>query len=151
ALRTLRDEVAPATPIGVLSNSSTAHLPPIRAALARLDERGMKLDAGTQEGLRRVNATATPIERIVEALSTLPDVVLQAMFVCEPRGRVDNATPEAVQAWLSAVARIRPREVQIYTLARGPAWADLQPVTTERLDEIAAQVRAIGVPAHVFA
>lgn len=150
ALRALRDAVAPSTPIGVLSNSTTAHLPEIRAALGRLDERGMKLDAGTQDDLRHVNATATPLPRIVDALAALPDVSLQAMFVREPRGRVDNATAAAVDAWLAAVARIRPREVQVYTIARAPAWPALEPVPPGRLEEIAARVRAIGVPAQAF-
>lgn len=150
ALRVLRDDVAKGTPIGVLSNSSTAHVPGIRDALGRLDERGMKLDAGTQDALRHVNATATPIAQIIEALATLPDIAVQAMFVREPRGRIDNATPAAVEAWLGAIARIRPREVQVYTLARGPAWAGLEAVPADRLEAIAAQVRRLGVPAHAF-
>ena len=134
----------------MLSNSTTAHQPEIRDALGRLDERGMKLDAGTQDDLRHVNAAATPIAQIVEALATLPDIAVQAMFVREPRGRIDNARPAAVEAWLRALARIRPREVQIYTLARRPAWASLEPVPAARLHEIATQVRALGVPAAVF-
>lgn len=145
-----RAETAPATPIGILSNSSTAHVPAIRQALGRLDERGMKLDAGTQDGLRHVNATSAPIEQIIEALAALPDIAVQAMFVREPRGRIDNAAPAAVAAWTAALARIRPREVQIYTLARRPAWEHLQPVALARLDEIAADVRALGIPATVF-
>lgn len=150
ALRELRSQVAPATPIGVLSNSTTAHLPEIRRALGRLDERGMKLDAGTQDELRHVNAAATPIGQIVKALAALPDIAVQAMFVRDPGGRVDNASPRAVAAWLEAIARIRPRDVQIYTLARQPAWAQLEPVPTARLHEIAADVRALGLRAAVF-
>lgn len=150
ALRDLRSTIAPATPIGVLSNSTTAHLPEIRRALGRLDERGMKLDAGTQDQLRHINAASTPIDQIVEALAALPDIAVQAMFVREPRGRVDNASATAVRAWLEAVGRIRPRDVQIYTLARHPAWAQLEPVPAARLHEIAADVRALGLRAAVF-
>ncbi len=149
-LRRVRAEVAPATPIGILSNSTTAHVPAIRHALGRLDERGMKLDAATQDGLRQVNAASIPVEQIVDALAALPDIVVQAMFVREPRGRVDNTTPAAVAAWTAAVARIHPREVQIYTLARLPAWERLQAVPRQRLEEIAAGVQALGIPAAVF-
>lgn len=150
ALRDLRARVAPSTPIGILSNSTTAHLPEIRHALARLDERGMKLDAGTQNVLRHVNAAATPIGQIVEALASMPDIAVQAMFVRDASGRIDNASPEAVAAWLAAIARIRPRDVQIYTLARRPAWARLEPVPPARLHEIADGVRSQGIRANVF-
>lgn len=147
----LRDRVAPATPIGILSNSTTAHVASVRAALARLDDRGMKLDAGTQDDLRHVNATSFPLAQIVAGLAALPDLTLQAMFVRDARGRVDNAAPAAVTAWLAAVSRIAPREVQIYTLARHPAWHQLEAVPHARLDEIARAVRDLGIPASVFA
>ena len=149
-LRDLRDARAPGVAIAILSNSSTAHLPAVRAALEHLDERYMKLDAGDQDTLRRVNATAVPIDRLVEALASLPDVVLQTMFVSDEAGRIDNTSKRAVAAWLRAVARIRPDAVHLYTLDRRPAWAALRAVTPDFLANVAAQVRAIGTQALVF-
>lgn len=146
-----RDECAPGVPLAILSNSTTAHVPEIRQALLRLDERGMKLDAGDQDDLRHVNATSTPVQRIVDALALLCPITLQAMFVREPQGRVDNTTERAVQAWLRAVDRIRPAAVHLYTIARVPAWRALVPVPRADLKRIAARVRALGIPATVFA
>jgi sulfatase maturation enzyme AslB (radical SAM superfamily) len=46
ALRKLRDELVPGVPIAVLSNASTLDRADVREALAEIDERYMKLDAG---------------------------------------------------------------------------------------------------------
>jgi wyosine [tRNA(Phe)-imidazoG37] synthetase (radical SAM superfamily) len=148
-LRAVRDEHLPGVPIGILSNSTTAHIPAVRDALMRLDERNMKLDAGRQEELRQVNATSASIDQIVEGLAALSDVCIQAMFVRDSRGRIDNTTPEAVAAWVAALDRIRPRSVQIYTIARAPALATLQPVPAGDLHAIAARVHPLGIPTLV--
>jgi len=150
ALRGLRDRLAPGAALAILSNSSTAGRPEVRSALARLDERYMKLDAGDQDTFRHVNATALRVEEIVGWLSAIPDIVLQAMFVQDGRGLIDNASPAAVAAWLRAVVAVRPRAAHLYTLARRPAWAGLHPVPRHRLLAIARDVRALGVPAFVF-
>jgi len=41
--------------------------------------------------------------------------------------------------------------VHLYTIARPPAWAALEPVPHEVLGEIAARVRHLGVDAEAFA
>lgn len=151
ALLAIRDRDLAGVPLGILSNSTTAHVPEIRRALLRLDERGMKLDAGTQDDLRHVNATSVPIEQIVEALASLSPITLQAMFLRDPQGRVDNTTERAVVAWMAAVQRIRPAAVHLYTIARVPAWQAVTPVPRARLDDIAERLRACGIAASVFA
>jgi wyosine [tRNA(Phe)-imidazoG37] synthetase (radical SAM superfamily) len=147
----LRDALAPGVALAVLSNSTTADRPEVRRALARLDERYMKLDAGDQDTLRRVNASPARVDRIIEALAALPDVVLQTMFVCDPGGRCGNATPAAIDAWLAAVERIRPDAVHLYTLARQPAWPGLRGVSADFLRGVARRLRQRSVKAIVFA
>jgi len=149
-LREIRDRHAPAARVAVLSNSTTAHVPSVRAALGRLDERYMKLDAGDQATLRRMNASAALVARIVDALASLPRVTLQTMFVRDPRGRLGNTSPASVASWLDAVARIRPEAVHLYTLARPPAWPGLEPAARDFLDGVARQLAARGTPVHVF-
>lgn len=150
-LRALRDRLAPGVPLAVLSNSSTAHRAPIREALARIDERYMKLDGGDQATLRRVNASRVAVDRIIEALSLLPAIVIQAMFIADEKGRIDNTTPPAVDAWLRALSRIRPRAVHLYSLDRQPAWPGLQKVPRSQLVAIASRVTDLGIEAVVFA
>ncbi len=151
AIVTTREALAPGLPVAILSNSTTAVDPACRAALLRLDERYMKLDAGDAETLRHVNASAADIDAIVEALASMPGIVVQAMFVRERQGRIDNTTPAATGAWLRAIARIRPLAVHLYTLARTPAWTAIEPVEVEVLAGLASRVRALGIDAETFA
>lgn len=151
SMRAVRDAEARGVPIAILSNSTMVHLAHVRDALACLDERNMKLDAGRQQELRQVNACSTPIEQIVEGLAALHDIAIQAMFVRDARGRIDNTTTAAVAAWLEALRRIRPRAVQIYTIARTPALPSLVPVDRAALEHIAARVADAGIETMVVA
>ena len=74
------------------------------------------------------------------------------MFVREERGRIDNTTPDAVEAWLARDRIASGRAaVQLYTIARSPALASLLPVHTDRLEEIAARVSSLGIETMVVA
>jgi wyosine [tRNA(Phe)-imidazoG37] synthetase (radical SAM superfamily) len=146
----LRDRWFPGVPVGVLSNASTAHAAATRAALLRLDDCVMKLDAGREETLRAVDVPlfGFDLERIVSALQTLPRVTVQALF---HRGPVDNTSDEEVSAWIGLLRRVRPAEVQIYTLDRDPADPRLLPCPGGRLEEIARLAEeATGVPCRAW-
>lgn len=149
-LLTVRTRLAPAAKLAVLSNSTTAHLPRVRKALARLDERYMKLDAGDEKTLHLLNGTQMPVETILRGLRRLPDLVIQSMFVRDGVGWIDNSSDVAVGAWSAHIAALRPRAVHIYTIDRAPAHPYLRRVSAHRLEAIAARVRAIGVPALTF-
>lgn len=146
----LRSARVPGTSVAVLSNSTTAANPEIRAALSRLDERYMKLDAGDQDTLRRVNACAVSIDQLVASLQALPNVVIQTMFVSDETGQLGNTSERAVAAWLEAVRAVRPEGVHLYTLDRAPAWPGFRPVAADFLQEIAGRVRAAGMRPLVF-
>jgi wyosine [tRNA(Phe)-imidazoG37] synthetase (radical SAM superfamily) len=149
-LRDVRARVAPKARLAVLSNASTAAEPLVAAALVRLDDCHMKLDAGDAATLKAVNGVAVDPEATVEALSQLGGVTLQALFVRDPEGRVDNTTARALAAWLGAVRRVRPVGVQLYSLDRTPALPRLEVVPRPELAAIAARVEAMGIPARVF-
>jgi wyosine [tRNA(Phe)-imidazoG37] synthetase (radical SAM superfamily) len=151
ALLRVRDEVAPGLPLAILSNSSTLASPAVTAALERIDQRYMKLDAGDATLLRRVNAATVPFDQIVEGLRQLPHIVIQTMFVRDRLGRIDNAGDLAVSAWITTVSAIRPDAVHIYTIDRAPAWPYLQPIAATRLHDIARRAQAVGLTADAFA
>jgi wyosine [tRNA(Phe)-imidazoG37] synthetase (radical SAM superfamily) len=150
AIRAMRDELVPGVPIAVLSNASQLDRPAVREALARVDERYMKLDAGDANILRAVNGSTMPLESIVSNLSGMSGIVVQSMFVKDRTGRVDNTTDLAVINWVVALQRIRPAAVHVYTIDRAPAWPYLTPVPVARLLEIAQRVRIAGFPCEVF-
>jgi len=135
-LRAARDRIAPGISLAILSNSTTAGRADIRRALARFDERHMKLDAGDAFTYSLVNGPGAPVSEIVNALSHLGDVTIQSMFVRDRSGQIDNTTDGAVDQWLRALEQIRPRSVHLYTLDRPPARASLCAVPLRRLREI---------------
>jgi wyosine [tRNA(Phe)-imidazoG37] synthetase (radical SAM superfamily) len=149
-IHAVRNRIAPGIPTVVLSNSTTAMWPDVRRALALFDERHMKLDAGDPFTSALINGPCTSVHDVVDALCDLPDVTVQSMFVRDQSGQVDNTTDGAVKEWVSALERIRPTRVHIYTLDREPAAAKLRPVPAPRLREICEHVRAAGFAATVF-
>jgi wyosine [tRNA(Phe)-imidazoG37] synthetase (radical SAM superfamily) len=150
ALRKTRNELAPKVPIAILSNSSTLDRQDVRQALADLDERYMKLDAGDAATLRKINGTPVPFGEILDGLSKMKDIVIQGMFVKDRSGRLDNTGDLAVINWVVALQRIKPRAVHVYTLDRAPAFPYLQAVPAARLKEIVQRVRIAGLTCEVF-
>ena len=150
AAKGLRDQYFPLAKLAILSNSSTLGRNEVRDALEMLDLKIMKLDAGTEELIHRLNAPAPPfyLGDIVAGLKSLKDVILQSIFV---QGRVANTDPDSLEYWLEKVREIRPTLVQIYTLDRPPAESRLWKVNLPTLQWIARQVRwRAGVPAEVY-
>ena len=150
ALRKTRDTLAPKVPIAILSNSSTLDRPDVRQALAEVDERYMKLDAGDAATLRKINGTPVAFDQILEGLCKLKDIVIQGMFIKDRSGRLDNTSDLAVINWVVALQRIKPRAVHVYTLDRAPAFPYLQAVPAARLREIVQRVRIAGLTCEVF-
>ena len=150
AVRKVREDLAPGVPITVLSNSSQLHRDDVRAALADLDERYMKLDAGDSATLRSVNGTTLTVEQLVDGLRRVPNIVVQSMFVKDRTGRIDNTGDLTVINWVGALDRIKPKAVHIYTIERAPAFPYLQQVPAVRLREIAQRVRAAGLRCDTF-
>lgn len=150
ALTALRDKVAPGLPIGILSNASTCRRPIIRAALAKLDGRFMKLDAGRPDAFCEINhpADARVWDETIEGLSLLREVTLQSMFV---DGAAQNVSDDQVESWTEAVQRVRPAAVQIYTIDRPTANRGLLPAARRKLDAIADRLfEKTGIRGMVF-
>ena len=146
----VRDRIAPDLPLAILSNSTTAMSADVRNGLMLFDERHMKLDAGDPITYARINGAGGPLTRMIDALRTLGSIVVQAMFVTDRAGEIDNTTDGAVGDWIGALERARAERVHIYTLDRAPAQGSLRPVPARRLREIAERVRAAGIAATIF-
>lgn len=149
-VKTLRDQYVPQVKLAILSNSSTVGRKDVRDALEVLDLKVMKLDAGSEEIIRRLNGPTPPfyLGEIVTGLKRLRDVILQSLFV---QGRIANADPDSVESWLEKVAEIQPNLVQVYTLDRVPAERRIWKVNLATLQWIAGQVRwRTGVPVEVY-
>ena len=92
------------------------------------------------------------VDKIVERLLAFGhDYTLQTLFLtgCYNGQRVDNTTPQEVDAWLDKVALLRPRDVMIYTIDRDTPATGLHKAPLETLNAIAARVAALGIPTQV--
>ena len=54
--------------------------------------------------------------------------------------RIDNTTPEEVDALIEAYRRIQPREIMIYSIDRQTPARGLEKVSREELEEIARRI-----------
>ena len=146
----LRDRYTPHSKLAILSNSSTVQRPEVRAALEAVDLKIMKLDAGGETFMRRINLPARGFDfkRMIEGLAGLDGVILQSMFVS---GSVDNTDPSAVREWIRRIMEIDPLRVQVYSLDRTPPDPRLKPVPRTFLESIANYVGwRTGVPIDVY-
>jgi len=148
----VRDRLAPSARTAVLSNSTTAGDPAVRAALLRLDVRIMKLDAGTAAIFARYSrpCPGVDLETVtsgLEALSSAAPVIVQALFT---NGKNGNLRAAEVEAWRARLVSIRPEMVQIYTLARGYPDKDIAPATLEDLRGVKAILDQAGVSSRIF-
>ena len=136
----LRDAYYPDAKVSVLSNASRVHVPEIAAALARVDNPILKIDAPTDELIARIDRPAPGyrLERVLEALRGFKgNFVLQTMFLRSPD--FDSSRPEVLDGWMDLVRELRPRKVMVYTIDRPTPAQGLEKFT-------AAQMRALVQP-----
>ncbi len=149
-LAKLRDEIYPGVKIGILTDAGQAHRPEVQRGLYALDERYMKLDAGAAQTVSEINKPkgGFDFDRLVNVLAGMKDIVVQSIFM---EGSHDNTKPEDLEAWTAAIAKIRPREVQVYTIDRGTPDPGLVKVAREKLQKIAEFCEGkTGVKSVVF-
>ena len=153
----VRDLFFPETEIAVLSNSTTLDKKEIREALKKVDKNILKLDSAINSTIITHNQPKIEISagKIIENLCLIKDkLIIQTMFIRGKIGNtiVDNTTEKEIEAWLHALVKIKPVEVQIYTISRdAPAGNNINKVLKDELDQIASRVNAIGFKTQVSA
>lgn len=146
----IRDNFAPSAKISVLSNATQIWRPGVRRALMRVDNNILKLDSAFDETVRLIDNPQGEysVAKTVEGMKEFGGhLTIQTLFLRgEYQGRkVDNTTPEEVDAWLKLVEEIRPREVMIYTIDRDTPAPNLEKVYVDELQRIAERVRELGI------
>ena len=115
----LRDEYYPKAKVSVLSNATRVHIPEVFAALRRVDNPIMKIDAPTNELIEKINQPAPgyDVRRVVEALKKFGgEIVLQTCMLRS--ADFDSSKPEVIDGMLDIVRMLRPREWMVYTIDR---------------------------------
>ena len=128
----LRDTYYPKAKVSVLSNATRAHVPEVFAALRKVDNPILKLDAATDEQVALVNR---PVGRyhvadVVKAMERFQgNFVLQTMFLKGPGWESAQWAGE----WMDIVRHLKPREVMVYTIDRETPMKGLQKYTVEEM------------------
>lgn len=127
----------PSSKLAILSNSTMVHIPEIREALDLLDVRIMKLEAGSEQILKKLNRPfpSISLSRMVDGLKRLKDLIVQSLFI-----KGINDGEDEISKFIENLNIIKPRMVQVYTFNRPPAMKELTPVTGKRLLEIASYI-----------
>ena len=130
----LRDQYYPQAKVSVLSNATQVHRPEIFAALRKVDNPIMKIDAPTNALIEKINhpAPGYDVNRVIEALKQFKgDFILQTMFLKSKD--FDSSSPEVLNGWMDIVRLLKPREVMAYTIDRPTPEEDLQKFTVEEM------------------
>ena len=153
----LRDQYCPKAKVSVLSNSTQLGRTDVVQALRLCDNRILKLDAATDEMMRRIDLPVNEkltVEQIIEWLAQFNgDFTLQTCFLRgEHAGKtIDNTTPEELEAWYKAVDRLHPKQIMIYVIDRKTPEENLTKISREEMESIAAPLCTKGYDVIVSA
>lgn len=130
----LRDRYFPHAKVSVLSNATMIGRKDVADALMRVDNPILKIDASSDELVRKINKPAGSY-RLAEVVENLRKFegrfVLQTMFLRSEE--FDTASPEALAAWMDIVRELKPREVMVYTIDRETPDKTLGKYTVEEM------------------
>ncbi|MBO4842672.1 MAG: radical SAM protein [Bacteroidales bacterium] len=130
----LRDAYCPGAKVSVLSNATRVHVPEVFAALCKVDNPILKIDAPTDALVAKINQPAPgySLDRVVDALARFDgQFILQTMFLKSPD--FDSSAPEVLQGWMDIVRKLKPREVMVYTIDRPTPQRGLEAFTVEQM------------------
>ena len=145
----LRDRLYPSAKVSVLTNGTRISRPEVFAALRRVDNPIIKLDADTDALAQLINAPtgAYNVREQVEAMKRFGGgFVLQTMVLKGPR--FDSA--QMIPGWKEIVRELRPREVQLYTISRPVPVKNLVKYTESQMREMVQDLIQEGYKIKIY-
>ena len=133
----LRDIFFPDAKVSVLSNATLIGRKAVADALMRVDNPILKLDASTDELVRKINKPVGTyrLDEVVGNMKLFQGrFVLQTMFLKSPD--FNTAEPEALARWMDIVREVRPREIMVYTIDRETPDKSLEKYTVDEMREL---------------
>ena len=143
----------------LITNATLFHHPPVSRALESLDRHNgeiwAKLDAGTEGYYHLVERTKVPLRRVLDNILSagrLRPIVIQSLFM-----RIHGEAPQRdeIDAYVARLRELRDggcriKLVQVYTTARTTAEKYVTPLENALLDELAENVRTLGLRAETY-
>lgn len=130
----LRDELAPSAKVTVFSNATTCGKPAVLAALKKVDNPVMKIDAPTGELAAHINKPSCNYDPATVADNLMAfdgDFILQTMFLRSDD--FDSASPEVLSRWMEIVRKLHPREIMAYSIDRETPQKALRKYTYDEI------------------
>lgn len=151
-----RDSLFPNAKIAVLSNATLIGRPSIHEALLKVDYNILKLDSANEETIKRINCPTGnfSLDKLINELKSFRDnLTIQTLFL---RGNYngfyfDNSSKEEIEGLLKLYNEIQPKLVMIYTIARETPINSLEKIELPKLNKIASQIEALGLPVQISA
>ena len=146
----LRDRYAPSAKVSVLSNATRVHIPEVFAALCKVDNPIMKIDAPTNALIVKINnpAPGYDIHRVIDSLKLFNgDFILQWCLLRSPD--FDSSSPDVVLPMLDIIRLLRPREVMAYTIDRPTPAQNLQKLIPDEMRSLLQPIIDEGIPVQI--
>ena len=137
AVLELRDRFCPGAKVSVLSNATMLGNEDVLAALKKVDNPILKIDAPDDSGVTLVNRPSGrySLAGVIGNLKKFGgDFILQTMFLKGPD--YDSSCPECLAAWMDIVRELHPREIMVYTLDRETPMKGLVKFTAEEMTDM---------------
>jgi wyosine [tRNA(Phe)-imidazoG37] synthetase (radical SAM superfamily) len=153
----LRDQYCPNAKVSVLSNSTQLGRQDVVQALRLCDNRILKLDAATDEMMRRIDLPVNKnltVAQIIEWLQQFNgDFTLQTCFLRGMHNGVilDNTASIELTSWYQAVEMLHPKQIMIYVIDRKTPEENLSKIPRDEMERIAAPLIAKGYDVSISA
>lgn len=130
----LRDRFFPEAKISVLSNATLIGRPAVAAALKKIDNPILKIDASDDSLAAMINRPVGAY-RLADVIKNLAgfdgNFILQTMFL---KSEEFNAVSEkSLAAWMDIVRMLKPRQIMVYTIDRETPDKTLEKYTVEEM------------------
>ena len=145
----LRDKLYPSAKVSVLTNATQLGKVQVREALQKIDNPILKIDSPIEWMVDAINIPneSYSLEKTIENIKLFNhNFILQTMFLkgVENGVEIDCTNVEHVEKWRDLVRELAPREVMMYTIDRETPAKNLQKVTVEEMEAIAAPLKEEG-------
>lgn len=145
----LRDKLYPSAKVSVLTNATQLGKVQVREALQKIDNPILKIDSPIEWMVDAINIPneSYSLEKTIGNIKLFNhNFILQTMFLkgVENGVEIDCTNVEHVEKWRNLVRELAPREVMMYTIDRETPAKNLQKVTVEEMETIAAPLKEEG-------
>ncbi len=140
AILAARSDLVPEVPVVILTNGAHCDSRRVVQSLNLLNERIVKVDAGGDLVLKQFNRPLirANVSKLTAGIRKLDNVIVQSLFV---KGAYDNTKNEVLEEWMETIGIIKPKLVQIYTIARIPAESGIIKADEDTLYTIESRLK----------